>query len=78
MSHGSVSTNRRRIMLRPRRLDATGAFCILSANPCRRRRGDAGDRATTGTIGVAQQAPDDGADGDGGSDVRGGDGSGDG
>ena len=57
-------------------MDATGAFCILSANLCQRRRGDADDRATTGTIGEAQQAPDGGADADGSGDVRGGDGGG--
>ena len=55
-----------------RRFDATGAFCILSATPCSRRRGDADHRATSGTIREAQQAPD------GGSDVRGIDGGGDG
>ena len=62
---------------RPRRLDETGAFCILPANLFA-RSGYADDRAAVGPAGEAQQAPDGGANADGGGDVCGGDGGGDG
>ena len=53
-------------------LGCDGGFLYTVGVQCTRRNGDAYDGATTGTIGEAQQAPDDGADADGSSDMRGG------
>ena len=56
----------------PHRLDATGAFRLFSANLWKKNGYD-DDRTTVRSVGKARQAPDGGAQYDGGRDVRGGD-----